>query len=97
MAPLLEVTACTKRFGGLVANRDVSLTIEPREIVGLIGPNGAGKTTLFSCISGALHPDEGRILLDGTDISKARPAQRAHGSERSPLGRQPAISMMTAP
>src|SRR5262250_351830 len=73
MAPLLQVESCTKRFGGLVANRDVSLAIEPREIVGLIGPNGAGKTTLFNCISGALHPDEGRILLDGTDVSRARP------------------------
>ena len=73
MAPLLQIERCTKRFGGLVANRDVSLTIEPREIVGLIGPNGAGKTTLFSCISGSLHPDEGRIVLDGTDISRARP------------------------
>jgi branched-chain amino acid transport system ATP-binding protein len=73
VAPLLQVESCTKRFGGLVANRDVSVTIEPGEIVGLIGPNGAGKTTLFNCISGALHPDEGRIRLHGTDISSARP------------------------
>jgi branched-chain amino acid transport system ATP-binding protein len=73
VAPLLEVQSCTRRFGGLTANRDVSLAIEPREIVGLIGPNGAGKTTLFNCISGVLHPDEGRIVLDGTDISRARP------------------------
>jgi len=73
MPALLQIEGSTKRFGGLVANRDVSLTIEPREIVGLIGPNGAGKTTLFNCISGALHPDEGRILLDGIDISRARP------------------------
>ena len=72
MPPLLQVESCTKRFGGLVANRDVSLVIEPGEIVGLIGPNGAGKTTLFNCISGALHPDEGRIRLDGADISHAR-------------------------
>jgi len=71
--PLLELTACTKRFGGLVANKDVSLAIESGEIVGLIGPNGAGKTTLFHCISGYLHPDEGRVRLDGTDISRARP------------------------
>ena len=75
MAPLLQIEGCTKRFGGLVANRDISLAIEPREIVGLIGPNGAGKTTLFNCISGALHPDEGRIVLNGTDISHARPEQ----------------------
>ena len=73
MAPLLQVERSTKRFGGLVANRDVSLAIEPGEIVGLIGPNGAGKTTLFNCISGALHPDEGRITLDGADITHARP------------------------
>jgi len=73
MTPLLQVTSCTKRFGGLVANHDVSLTIESREIVGLIGPNGAGKTTLFNCISGALHPDGGRIVLNGVDISRARP------------------------
>ena len=72
MPPLLQVESCTKRFGGLVANHDVSLVIEPGEIVGLIGPNGAGKTTLFNCISGALHPDEGRIRLDGADISHAR-------------------------
>ena len=78
MPPLLQVEACTKRFGGLVANRDVSLAIEPREIVGLIGPNGAGKTTLFNCISGALHPDEGRIVLNGADISRARPERVCH-------------------
>ncbi len=72
-AALLRVEKTTKRFGGLIANRDVSLTVEPGEIVGLIGPNGAGKTTLFNCISGYLNPDEGRIELDGTDISRARP------------------------
>jgi len=73
MAPLLELIACTRRFGGLIANRDVSLTIDRGEIVGLIGPNGAGKTTLFHCISGYLHPDHGHIRLDGADISRARP------------------------
>jgi branched-chain amino acid transport system ATP-binding protein len=73
VAPLLRVEAATKRFGGLVANRDVSLAIEPGEIVGLIGPNGAGKTTLFNCISGYLHADAGRIVFDGTDITRTRP------------------------
>jgi branched-chain amino acid transport system ATP-binding protein len=71
--PLLRVEACTKRFGGLIANKDISLSVDPGEIVGLIGPNGAGKTTLFHCLSGYLHPDEGRIVLDGADISRARP------------------------
>jgi len=78
MPPLLLVEKCSKRFGGLVANRDVTLAIDTGEIVGLIGPNGAGKTTLFNCISGALHPDEGRIALDGTDISRARPERVCH-------------------
>ena len=78
MPPLLTVESCTKRFGGLVANRDVSLAIEAGEIVGLIGPNGAGKTTLFNCISGMLHPDEGRIRLNGVDISRARPERVCH-------------------
>jgi len=78
MPPLLVVEKCSKRFGGLVANRGVSLGIDTGEIVGLIGPNGAGKTTLFNCISGALHPDEGSIALDGTDISRARPERVCH-------------------
>jgi len=71
--PLLTLEGCTKRFGGLVANRDISLVIGPREIVGLIGPNGAGKTTLFNCISGHYHPEEGRIVFDGHDITRTRP------------------------
>jgi branched-chain amino acid transport system ATP-binding protein len=71
--PLLSVERNTKRFGGLIANKDISLTIDAGEIVGLIGPNGAGKTTLFSCITGYLHPDQGRIVFDGTDISALRP------------------------
>src|SRR5437867_12355496 len=73
MAPLLQVESSTKRFGGLLANREVSLAIEPGEIVGLIGPNGAGKTTLFNCITGYMHPDEGRIVFDAGDITHTRP------------------------
>jgi branched-chain amino acid transport system ATP-binding protein len=73
VAPLLVVDGATKRFGGLVANKEVSLSVERGEIVGLIGPNGAGKTTLFNCISGAMHPEHGRILFDGTDVTRSRP------------------------
>jgi branched-chain amino acid transport system ATP-binding protein len=73
MAALLTVESATKRFGGLVANKTVSLTIEAGDIVGLIGPNGAGKTTLFNCITGYMHPDDGRIVFDGTDITHRRP------------------------
>jgi branched-chain amino acid transport system ATP-binding protein len=71
--PLLELSAVTKRFGGLVANKDVSLAVGAGEIVGLIGPNGAGKTTLFNCLTGYLHPDAGRIVFAGADVTHARP------------------------
>src|SRR5512138_1388006 len=78
MAPLLTLESSSKRFGGLLANRDVSLTIETGEIVGLIGPNGAGKTTLFNCITGYMHPDTGRIVFDGHDITHTRPERICH-------------------
>ena len=81
---LLEVLTCTKRFGGLVANKDISLTIDRGEIIGLIGPNGAGKTTLFHCLSGYLHPEVGSIRLDGVDLSRARPEHVCrHGIART--------------
>jgi len=60
---MLEVRHLTKRFGGLVALSDVSLSVAPNEIVGLIGPNGAGKTTLFNCVTGLLRPEHGAIAF----------------------------------
>ena len=72
---LLQVRDLTKRFGGLVANDRVSLTVDTGEIVGLIGPNGAGKTTLFNCIAGVYNPDGGSIIFDGRDITRGTPEQ----------------------
>jgi branched-chain amino acid transport system ATP-binding protein len=65
----LSVEHLTRRFGGLVAVNDVSLTVEPKAIHGLIGPNGAGKTTFFNLVSGVLRPSAGKVVFDGTDIT----------------------------
>jgi branched-chain amino acid transport system permease protein len=73
--PLLALQAVERRFGGLVAARDVSFTVHAGEILGLIGPNGAGKSTLFNMITGALLPSSGHIAFAGHRID-GRP-QRA--------------------
>lgn len=70
---LLETVRLTKRFGGLVALRDIDLTVEERAIHSIIGPNGAGKTTLFNCMTGFLVPDRGDIRFAGTSIAGLRP------------------------
>ena len=75
--PQLVAKGVTKRFGGLVAVRDLDLEIEPRAIVSVIGPNGAGKTTLFNCIAGWYHIDEGEILFEGQPIDRLRRDQIA--------------------
>lgn len=66
---MLEGRKISKRFGGLMALRDVDIDIEEGKIVGLIGPNGAGKTTLFNVISGFYRPDGGSIRFLGHDIA----------------------------
>ena len=75
--PALQVTGASVRFGGVNALSDVSLTVQPGQVVGVIGPNGAGKTTLFDVISGFVRPDAGAVLLAGTDVSGASPDARA--------------------
>ncbi len=67
--PLLHVEGLTKRFGGVLANDAVALTVAPGEAHAVIGPNGAGKTTLIGQLSGALRPDRGRIQLRGRSIT----------------------------
>ena len=69
MSKVLELKEITKKFGGLVANENVSFDVEEGEIVGVVGPNGAGKTTLFNSISGAFLPTSGTITFDGKDIT----------------------------
>jgi branched-chain amino acid transport system ATP-binding protein len=70
---LLELKDVTKRFGGIVAVKDVSFALEQNEIVGLIGPNGAGKTTIFNLITGVYKVTAGKIFFDGKDITDLDP------------------------
>jgi branched-chain amino acid transport system ATP-binding protein len=74
--PILETKGLSITFGGISALSDVSIDIEPGEIVGLLGPNGAGKTTLFNVISGFLRPDQGRVILGGEEIQDLFPYER---------------------
>jgi ABC-type branched-subunit amino acid transport system ATPase component len=67
--PLLEVSGLTKRFGGLVAVRDIGFSIRPGEILGLIGPNGSGKSTVMRLVMGIERPNAGSIRLAGTEIA----------------------------
>lgn len=73
--PILSVNGITKRFGGLVALRDVSFDVQRGEVVGLMGPNGAGKTTLLNIIAGEYPPDAGRIKFKGQEITNWPPYQ----------------------
>jgi branched-chain amino acid transport system ATP-binding protein len=70
---VLEARAVTRRFGGLVAVREVDFTVGQREIRGLIGPNGAGKTTFFNCITGIFEPSSGEILFEGRRVNGLPP------------------------
>ncbi|MBE9543995.1 MAG: ATP-binding cassette domain-containing protein, partial [Proteobacteria bacterium] len=71
--PFLDVQHVVKRFGGLVANNDVSLQLNKGEIRGLIGPNGSGKTTLINVITGIYEPEEGSIYFAGKRIDGLKP------------------------
>jgi len=69
----LVIDSVSKHFAGLTALENVSLELKPREILGVIGPNGSGKTTLVNITMGVLHPDGGRVYVDGRDLTGASP------------------------
>jgi len=69
MSSILQAESLTKRYRGRSVVSRVSLQVQAGEVVGLLGPNGAGKTTMFYMMAGLVSADEGRILLDGEDIS----------------------------
>ena len=76
--PLLTVRKATKTFGGVAAVKDVSLTVEEGEILGIMGPNGSGKTTLFNLVSGVFYPDSGDIFFQDERTNKLPPHQLCH-------------------
>jgi len=73
----LDIRGVSKHFGGVRAVGGVSATVQRGEILSVIGPNGAGKTSLLNMVSGFYHPDQGRILLEGQDITDLKPSQIA--------------------
>src|SRR5579883_2465062 len=75
--PQLSAVSLSKRFGGVRAVEDVTIAVAKGDIVSIIGPNGAGKTSLLNMISGFYRPNSGAILLEGRDITAARPSEIA--------------------
>ncbi len=87
--PLLQIDNLTVNYGGIQALQDVSLTVQPGEVVTLIGANGAGKSTTLRAVSRLLRPRSGRVLYDGHDISRMRPDQVVQlGIAQCPEGRR---------
>ncbi|MFL5796926.1 MAG: ABC transporter ATP-binding protein [Actinomycetota bacterium] len=81
---LLEARGISVRYAGLVAANAVSLALDPGDVLGLIGPNGAGKTTVLGALTGFVRPSEGRVVLDGRDVTEWTPERRAaHGLART--------------
>jgi branched-chain amino acid transport system ATP-binding protein len=96
-APVLRISALTKRFGGFIALDNVSVDIHPGERFGLIGPNGSGKTTLINCISGAFRTEAGTVVFAGEDITPLAPHIRTRrGIARSFQIPRPFKSMTVA-
>jgi branched-chain amino acid transport system ATP-binding protein len=73
----IEITDVSKAFGGVQAVTRVSLEVRQGGILSVIGPNGAGKTTLLNMLSGFYHPDTGRIVMDGADLTHLKPSRVA--------------------
>jgi branched-chain amino acid transport system ATP-binding protein len=83
MSAILRTEKLSKFFGGLRALQNVDLEVREHEILGMIGPNGAGKTTFFNTVCGVYAPDEGRVFLEGKEIT----GMATHRSARMGIGR----------
>jgi len=74
---VLKTINITKRFGGIIAVNNVSITVRKGTITAIIGPNGAGKTTFLNIISGVISPDRGEVFFEGKNITRLPPHERA--------------------
>jgi branched-chain amino acid transport system ATP-binding protein len=92
---ILSLSDVTVRFGGIAALSGVSLEAADGHVVGIIGPNGAGKTTLFDVISGVRTPDQGRVILDGNDVTRTPATSRARRGLRRTFQRVQPFGWLT--
>jgi branched-chain amino acid transport system ATP-binding protein len=92
----LQCCDITVRFAGVLALEAASVEVEAGRVTGLIGPNGAGKTTLFNVVTGLQAPTSGRVLLDGVDITRAKPHRRARRGIARTFQRLEAFGSLTA-
>ncbi|MEV0830238.1 ABC transporter ATP-binding protein [Nonomuraea rubra] len=81
--PLLRLDGVSKSFGKVTVARDLSLSVQPGEALGIVGPNGAGKSSLFAMIAGDLRPDSGAVWLEGRQVTGVPP----HARTRAGIGR----------
>jgi len=75
--PLIRATGLRKSFGATEALRGIDLGVKRGEVLAIMGPSGSGKSTLLHCLAGVLAPDEGRVVIDGTDVTAMSPDARA--------------------
>jgi len=92
---VLSLENISVRFGGIAALNEVSLEAHTSEILGIIGPNGAGKTTLFDVVSGIREPNEGRVVLQGNDVTNKSAVQRARRGLRRTFQRVQTFGWLT--
>ena len=92
---MLSLSDITVRFGGITALGGVSFDAKKGEVLGIIGPNGAGKTTLFDVVSGIRAPNEGKVVLDGKDITSGSSTGRARAGLRRTFQRVQAFGWLS--